>query len=53
MFMAMANTAESMDALHEVLVFGGIDLDGLGRLQIRILSLLGGHCFRVYSLRHG
>jgi hypothetical protein len=53
-FMAMANTPESMDALHDLgLLLGCIDLDGLGRLQVRIFSLLGGNAFRVHGLRHG
>ena len=51
--MAMANTAERMDALRDVeFLLRGIDLDGFGWLQIRIFNLHGGRTFRVCGLRH-
>jgi hypothetical protein len=50
----MANTAERLDALRDIeLLLRGIDLDGLGRLQVRIFNLHGWRTFRVYGLRHG
>jgi hypothetical protein len=42
-----------MDALRDVeLLLRGIDLDGLGGLQIRIFNLHGRRTFRVCGLRH-